>query len=56
MERHRSMPSVCQSGMWDAGPGKEGGGTRSDWLGDLQNILHLRHCVRSFRHLVPQRT
>jgi hypothetical protein len=33
MERHRSIPSVCQSGMWDAGPEQMGGGTRSDWLG-----------------------
>ena len=25
---------VCQSGMWDAGPEDEGGGTRSVWLGE----------------------
>jgi hypothetical protein len=35
---------------------RDGGGTLSDRLGDVQNILHLRHCVRSCRHLVSQRT
>ena len=47
---------VCQSGMWDAGPVEMEGGTLSDRLGDLQNILHWSHCVRSCRHLVSQRT
>ena len=42
--------------MWSAGPVEMEGGTLSDRLGDVQNILHLRHCVRSCRHLVPQRT
>jgi hypothetical protein len=46
----------CQPRMWSAGPVEMEGGTLSDWRGDVQNILHLRHCVRSFRHLVPQRT
>ena len=42
--------------MWSAGPVEMEGGTLSDRLGDVQNILHLRHRVRSFRHLVSQRT
>jgi hypothetical protein len=46
----------CQPRMWSAGPVEMEGGTLSDWRGDVQNILHLRHGVRSFRHLVPQRT
>jgi hypothetical protein len=46
----------CQRLMWCAGPVEMEGGTLSDRLGDVQNILHLRHRVRSFRHLVPQRT
>jgi hypothetical protein len=47
---------LCQPRMWSAGPVEMEGGTLSDWRGDVQNILHLRHCVRGCRHLVPQRT
>src|SRR5215208_2724061 len=35
---------------------RDGGGTLSDRLGDVQNIFHLRHGVRTFQHIVPQRT
>jgi hypothetical protein len=51
-----SGTGLCQPRMWSAGPVEVEGGTLFDWLGDMQNIFHWRHCVCSCRHLVPQRT
>jgi hypothetical protein len=44
---HPVHERVCQPGMWDAGPEGEGGGTRSDWLGE--NPPYTPRAARSVR-------
>ena len=36
-----------QARVWDAGPEAEGGGTRSDWLGNKTTIRYMRHQGRA---------
>jgi hypothetical protein len=46
----------CNLRVWDAGPEEEGGGTRSDWLGNRETIRHMRDHIRALGHLVSEST